>query len=56
MQADSHALRQGADALQQTALSCVRSQVPARLAIEGNQQVGDSGEVDDNSEDDDPQA
>jgi hypothetical protein len=41
VQADSDALRQGADALQQTVLSSVRSSVPARLAIGGNQQAGD---------------
>jgi hypothetical protein len=41
VQADTDALRQGADALQQTVLSSVRSSVPARLAIGGNQQAGD---------------
>jgi hypothetical protein len=53
VQAGSDALRHGADALQQAALSSVRSQFPARVAIGDNQQVGDSGEVDDNSEADD---
>jgi hypothetical protein len=30
--------------------------IPARLVIEGNRQAGDGGEVDDNQEDDGPQA
>jgi hypothetical protein len=56
VQADGDALRQGADVLHQTALSSVRSNIPARLVIEGNHQAGDGGEVDDNQEDAGPQA
>jgi hypothetical protein len=51
VQADGDALRQGADVIQQTALSSVRSNIPARLVIEGNRQANDGGEVDDNQED-----
>jgi hypothetical protein len=55
VQADGDALREGADVLQQTALSSIRSNIPARLVIEGNRYAGDGGEVDDN-QDDGPQA
>jgi hypothetical protein len=65
VQADGDALRHGADTIQQTALSSVRSNrparlriegSPARLRIEGNRQANDGGEVDDNQEDAGPQA
>jgi hypothetical protein len=56
VQADGDALRHGADIIQQTALSSVRSNIPARLVIEGNRQTSDGGEVDDNQEDAGPQA
>jgi hypothetical protein len=51
VQADGDALRLGADVIQQTALSSVRSDIPARLVIEGNRQANDGGEVVDNQED-----
>jgi hypothetical protein len=51
VQADGDALRHGADILQQTALSSVRSNTPARLRIEGNRQANDGGEVEDNQVD-----
>jgi hypothetical protein len=56
VQADGDALRHGADTIQQTALSSVRSNRPASLRIEGNRQANDGGEVDDNQEDAGPQA
>jgi hypothetical protein len=56
VQVDGDALRHGADTIQQTALSSVRSNRPARLRIEGNRQANDGGEVDDNQEDAGPHA
>jgi hypothetical protein len=51
VQADGDALCQSADVIQQMALSSVRSDILARLVIEGNRQANDGGEVDDNQED-----
>jgi hypothetical protein len=56
VQADGDALRHGADTIQQTALSSIRSNRPARLRIEDNRQANGGGEVDDNQEDARPQA
>jgi hypothetical protein len=50
MQADGDALRQGADALQGVALGMVQPSSTTRLAIADSRHIGDTGEVDDNSD------
>jgi hypothetical protein len=50
MQADGDALRHGADALQGVALGMVQSSSTTRPVIADNRRIGDTGEVDDNSD------
>jgi hypothetical protein len=50
MQADGDALWQGADALQGVAPGMVQPSSTTRLAIADSRRIGDTGEVDDNSD------